>query len=82
MIVMNPKGELRHMHPDMQSDTFNPLALLDHESSEFYSQAKTIAEACVSLSGDSKSDFFEASFIDLLAAFCRLERIHNGDKAN
>jgi type IV secretion system protein VirD4 len=82
IILINPFAELLDVRPDMESDGWNPLAQLDPKSFEFYSKAKTIAEAVASISGDSKSDFFEASMIDLWAAFCMLERINNGHNAH
>ncbi len=82
VILINPFGELLDLRPDMVSNGWNPLAQLDPTSPEFYSKAKTIAEAVASISGDSKNDFFEASMIALWAAFCMLERIHNGDNAH
>ena len=82
-IVINAFGELVDVRPDMESHSWNPLLQLDPDKpAEFYSKAKTIAEACANMSGDSKNDFFETSFTDLTAAFCMFERIHNGDKAH
>lgn len=83
IIVINAFGELLDVRPDMESHGWNPILQLDPDKpAEFYSKAKTIAEACANMSGDGKNDFFETSFTDLTAAFCMLERIHNGDKAH
>ena len=82
VIIINPFDELLDVRPDLESTGWNPLAQLDPESDDFGTDARSLAEAVIEKSGDSKSDFFETSMENLWTVFCMWERLQNGAKAS
>jgi len=61
---------------------WNPLAQLKPNSPDFNTDARAIAQAVIDRSGDSKSEFFEASMENMWAARCMWEVRKKGVRAS
>lgn len=68
-------------YPDLASAGFNPLASLDETAPTFYDDANGLAEALITVEGDSQRHFPESAR-GLIAAAIMWERKLHGDRAS
>lgn len=81
VVVLNPFGLHTGLYPDLASVGFNPLASLDETAPTFYDDAKGLAEALITVEGDSQRHFPESAR-GLITAAMMWERKLHGDQAS
>ena len=83
VVILNPFGEQVDKRPDLKSDGFNPLAVLDPDSAHFVDDATTLAEGLVKIQGhdphwsEGGQDFVAALIMHLRRVYGAAATLHH-----
>ena len=79
--IINPWGLHTNIYSDLESDGFEPLALLDPDSDEFIDDARALGEALIRIEGDAQPHWPNSARA-LIQGLIMWEKYRHGDDAS